>query len=183
MMACGHAANATSNGKPCCVICHGDPKSRQVVTEPDLTGRVAKCSYGDKTTKSSTSLPFFEYLGEGSETAKQKCKCGYRFNAHLPFWEASIKVVRRWFDIENHEELVSRRFHAKREDRIDSAQKEADKFRAMMSEGHRAETRVKSVELLKVESSYVDGLCKCKKFEPIGAQEYDRYYCGCHGWD
>ena len=52
MMKCGHAANATHKGKdgvdsPCCVICFmvvGDA-STQVATPPDLTGRMASCSY------------------------------------------------------------------------------------------------------------------------------------------
>jgi hypothetical protein len=47
MMKCGHAANATDQeGKPCCVICAGiDPGYNQIVQSPDLTGRMAKCSY------------------------------------------------------------------------------------------------------------------------------------------
>lgn len=25
--------------------------------------------------------------------------------------------------------------------------------------------------------------CKCKQFAPKGDQGFDRFYCGCHGWD
>jgi len=24
---------------------------------------------------------------------------------------------------------------------------------------------------------------KCNNYKPSGAREFDRYYCGCHGWD
>jgi hypothetical protein len=72
MMKCGHAANATSGGKPACAICM---TTETATTQPDLTGRVARCSYprpgkyGDTDYKtahttgvpSSTNLPFFAY--------------------------------------------------------------------------------------------------------------------------
>lgn len=25
--------------------------------------------------------------------------------------------------------------------------------------------------------------CKCRKFVPKGTHEFDRFYCGCNGWD
>lgn len=25
--------------------------------------------------------------------------------------------------------------------------------------------------------------CRCKKFEAKGPHEFDKFYCGCHGWD
>jgi hypothetical protein len=63
MMKCGHAANGTTHsGKPCCVICAGiHPGADVVVDEPDLTGRVAKCSDCGCEVKSDMGLPFFEY--------------------------------------------------------------------------------------------------------------------------
>jgi hypothetical protein len=183
MMGCGHAANATSNGKPCCVICLEDPKSRQIVEGPDLTGRMAKCSYGDTTVKSSTNLAFFKYKGDGSQESLNKCECGYWFIGHLPYWEARIKVVRRWFKIENNEDVTSRRFHATKETKDAEAEIKADFFRAQMGESHREETRVKSVEILDVLPTYLPGGRACKKFTPVGPQEHDEYYCGCHGWD
>lgn len=48
MMKCGHAANATSNGKPSCVICHGISDGKNLIiddTPPDLAGRTARCSF------------------------------------------------------------------------------------------------------------------------------------------
>lgn len=52
--------------------------------EPDLTGRVARCTYGcGSESPSSKNLAFFEYLGEGSREAQTKCKnCGYAEVAH-----------------------------------------------------------------------------------------------------
>lgn len=47
MMKCGHAANATREGQPVCVICFGIVPGADVVDDspPDLTGRFAICSY------------------------------------------------------------------------------------------------------------------------------------------
>lgn len=46
MMACGHTANATSDGKPSCVICAGiRPGAMQVVESPNLDGRMARCAH------------------------------------------------------------------------------------------------------------------------------------------
>lgn len=66
MMACGHAAQGTDGtGSPVCVICFGKPEATQVATDPDLTGRTARCSYyGSKCRSeqpSSTSLAFFKH--------------------------------------------------------------------------------------------------------------------------
>ena len=63
MMKCGHAANATMNGKPVCAICAGINPLATVVDEapPSLEGRTAACSYCRKEVPSSTNLPFFSY--------------------------------------------------------------------------------------------------------------------------
>lgn len=63
MMKCGHASNATKNGKPCCVICIGlTPDAEIVADTPDLTGRIARCSYCKKEAPSSLGLAFFLHL-------------------------------------------------------------------------------------------------------------------------
>jgi len=84
-MGCGHAANAVDeNGRPACAICAGiNPGSDAlVIPPPDLTGREARCGCG-RTEPSSTSLPFFEFRGEGSRLALDRCKhCGYSLVAH-----------------------------------------------------------------------------------------------------
>jgi hypothetical protein len=61
MMKCGHAANATTKGKPCCAICTGIRSGWNEIDEhaPSLDGRMAKCTCG-KTVPSSMSLAFFE---------------------------------------------------------------------------------------------------------------------------
>lgn len=83
MMQCGHAANATCEGKPCCAICTGSPGATLVAETPNLEGRQARCSYCNSTQPSSTKLAFFEYRGPGSQSASQSCKCGYHWAAHV----------------------------------------------------------------------------------------------------
>ena len=68
---------------------------------PDLTGRMARCTYdpntdatsghtgryaaGPSLKPSSEGLPFFEYLGPGSRYATESCgHCGYNLAAHDP---------------------------------------------------------------------------------------------------
>lgn len=86
MMLCGHQANATTEGKPCCVICAGDPRAYQVAGAPNLTGRQARC-YCGKTVQSVAdgTLAFFEFKGEGSREAMERCghdKCFFFKGVH-----------------------------------------------------------------------------------------------------
>jgi len=82
MMRCGHAANATNEGKPCCCICSGLSGDDWKVTcdEPDLSGRVAKCAYNNtvgmckSTAPSSTELAFFEHKPD-CEFDRYYCGC------------------------------------------------------------------------------------------------------------
>ena len=79
MMKCGHSANATIKGRPCCALCFGINIGAIVVDDspPSLEGREACCSYrrpgrygaqggetravGHGWVKSSPELAFFEY--------------------------------------------------------------------------------------------------------------------------
>jgi hypothetical protein len=65
MMKCGHAANATSNGKPSCVICAGISGELNMIIDdnpPNLEGRMSHCAYRCGVVKpSSTKLAFFSY--------------------------------------------------------------------------------------------------------------------------
>jgi hypothetical protein len=81
MMECGHAANATTEGNPCCAICFMlDPGATVVsVSPPSLEGRIAVCPHCKKTKPSSPELAFFEYRGPGSDNCS---KCGYKAVAH-----------------------------------------------------------------------------------------------------
>jgi hypothetical protein len=101
-------------------------------SKPDLTGRMAKCTYSHANPKgrqrpekspvpSSFDLAFFEYCGEGSREATELCKCGYHKVAH---------------------------------------EKNGGKCPA--------NSRTKPPS---------------RKFTPKGPQEFDRFYCGCFGWD
>lgn len=92
MMACGHAANAVSNGKPVCVICSGLSNAAETVVEtPNLEGRMAVCSYARNgkphtggsrqrfvgapaPVPSSTNLPFFKRVPDG-EFDEYYCGC------------------------------------------------------------------------------------------------------------
>lgn len=61
----------------------GVHQCEEVVEPPDLTDRMARCSYGDHGRKpSSLDLAFFEYRGDGSRWATEICKCGYTKSAH-----------------------------------------------------------------------------------------------------
>jgi len=86
MMKCGHAANATHNGGPACVICAPAPAAYEVnEAPPSLVGRKSQCGYrphGHSVKDSTPDLPFFEYRGEGSREATLICKCGYHKTAH-----------------------------------------------------------------------------------------------------
>lgn len=62
-MKCGHQSNSTTaQGKPACAICIGITPNAEIEGDvPDLTGRVAICSYCSKTETSRVTLPFWEY--------------------------------------------------------------------------------------------------------------------------
>lgn len=78
MMKCGHAANATKDDKPCCVICYGlTPGAGEIDSSPpNLGGRQARCPSCGRTQPSSPNLAFYEYRGAGSEYARQCKNCG-----------------------------------------------------------------------------------------------------------
>ena len=98
--------------------------------KPDLSGRVAQCTYSHKNptsrqspgpspVKSDWTLAFFEYCGPGSREATEICKCGMAKVAH-------------------------------------------DKAGGSCPNAKKSPSR---------------------KFEPKGDQGFDRFYCGCFGWD
>jgi len=82
MMKCGHAANATSEGKPVCAICVGMKPGADEIDQspPSLAGRKAICAYshganGDRgETDSRTNLPFFEHR-PNEATDRYYCGC------------------------------------------------------------------------------------------------------------
>lgn len=69
LMLCGHSANShiqvDDTEIECCAICY--PKEESVVpaNEPDLTGRIAICTYCYKKCESRLTLPFFHYRPNG----------------------------------------------------------------------------------------------------------------------
>ena len=74
MMACGHSANATCDGKSVCAICYGLTEGATVVVEtPNFEGRVAQCGCCSQTVPSSDKLAFFEH---NPDSAKDRFYCG-----------------------------------------------------------------------------------------------------------
>ena len=202
MMKCGCAGQATCSGRdgkifdppiPACII----HDCIEVADAPNLAGRIAKCSYsgcqtnprkcthygnygpdGRSEAPSSLDLPFFEYLGEGSRESTEKCKCGMAWIAHQPRWEIKINVARRWYKTDPYIAVMNRQFHAPVELSSQKAESEADFFR---KQTHNAETKVYSAEVVSV--AEIRNPTKCKQFVPKGPSEFDKYYCGCNGWD
>jgi len=74
MMTCGHAANAKRWAEGTWVDCCGICSCVEVAETPDLTGRVAKCSYGGKPVPSSTDLAFFKHRPD-QEFDEYYCGC------------------------------------------------------------------------------------------------------------
>jgi len=86
MMQCGHEANALrDDNDPACVICAPDEKAYALaVSEPDLTGRMAKCVYAPKggthkkcqqeRPSSTKGLAFFEHR-PGAPLDSYYCGC------------------------------------------------------------------------------------------------------------
>ena len=72
LMTCGHAANATCEGKPACVICNCTEVSKE---KPSLKGRNAKCGYCQKTVDSNWNLPFFELSKNHNRNDRYYCGC------------------------------------------------------------------------------------------------------------
>ena len=71
IMKCGHTANATCEGKPCCVICNCFEIEDN---KPNLEGRMAKCTECGHVTQSRYDLPFFLYR-EDKDTDEYYCGC------------------------------------------------------------------------------------------------------------
>ncbi len=66
MMMCGHAANSTHAGKPCCVLCFPHHKSLEINPQPpELKDRKAVCLSCQRGVPSSTGLAFFEHRPQG----------------------------------------------------------------------------------------------------------------------
>lgn len=78
MMKCGHAANAIKMGtnEPVCVICFGIVAGAdEIADSPDLTGRKARCAYGNHAiVDSSPDLAFFEHKPE-KQMDEYYCGC------------------------------------------------------------------------------------------------------------
>jgi hypothetical protein len=97
LMQCGHTAQGhDEKGNPVCVICAGLDERALIPAKvaPDLTDRYAECGYAQSDPQhhspvpSAFTLAFFEYRGEGSRDAIERCKhCGYNEVAH-----AGLKV-------------------------------------------------------------------------------------------
>ena len=187
LMKCGCVSQGVCSGRngvtfdppiPACIVheCY-DPADEK----PNLDGRIAQCAYlpkGHAPKPSSLDLAFFEFQGEGSPAATDKCKCGYAWIAHQPRWAASIKVKRRWYKIDPQESVMTREFHAPPDLKEKRAEIEADFFR---KQTHSENTKVYSAEVTSIRGT--KNPLKCREFKAHGPHEFDKYYCGCRGWD
>jgi len=189
-MKCGHSAHAIDKeGKPCCVICRGDPRSEIVDTPPDLTNRLAKCGCGN-TRESSLGLAFFQYKGQGSYASQNTCKlCSYHLNAHFPKWEYQILMVRDWFKHKKMQDEEKRTEHMPNRQSIEiyvEARIEYllnQKPLQFSSGEHKGEDATKIHE---ARLDYIKGPLPSARghdFIPYGPYKYDDFYCGCRGWD
>ena len=194
MLACGCAAHAKQKvgdeWVPSCVV----HNCTEQIKPPELNGRLARCDCG-KTVPSSMRLAFFVFQGDGSPTATEKCKCGAISRLHLPHWEATIKVARRWFKIERYESTTTKSIHAADEDEAKLwAEAEVQRwwrmgdgklFNSETREYEDGLTKVNEVELLSLRRTPTPRyhIRVCSTFKASGAAEFDRYYCGCRGWN
>lgn len=83
IMACGCAANSklvTKDGEVDACVVHGT--SEVAAQQPQLQSRKARCCGPGTIVDSRPDLPFFEFRGEGSFDATERCKCGYMQGAH-----------------------------------------------------------------------------------------------------
>lgn len=71
MMRCGHAANATRDGEPVCVICSGiSPGADEIDPDPpSLDGRTMVCAQCGSERASDPSAAFFESRPERATDA------------------------------------------------------------------------------------------------------------------
>lgn len=84
LLSCGCRANGEFEGKPTCAIHFGVVHNIHVVETPNLAGRIARCDCGSEQ-PSNVELPFFEFRGVDSPSAKNNCGVcgGYAWVAHL----------------------------------------------------------------------------------------------------
>jgi hypothetical protein len=163
----------------------------------DLSQRKARCAYyGGRPHKNECSadgcragscqcerpsdpatLPFFEYLGPGSPDSVGRCVCGFYEIAHAPLWTAHLDVDREWYKVGRKIHQHPRTFHAWPDDKEVAAEREANFFRGMTH----GEARVYGVVVTAITPARSD--MKCRTFKAKGPAEYDKFYCGCHGWD
>jgi hypothetical protein len=156
--------------------------------KPSLAGRMAKCSYSHSNparykqhgpVPSSYDLAFFQYNGPGSQRAEETCVCGYTRVAHYPRWRASIKYAQRWYKIERREGV--RNVESHQPDENAAHEWANDQVRIWMNWTNNPETKVLEAELISVVK--IPSPLKCREFKAHGPYEFDRFYCGCHGWD
>lgn len=180
MMVCGCRAMAhRSDGTPSCFTHDCDEVSS---VQPDLTGRVARCTYRDCKSErpSSPDLAFFVYRGAGSYVAATMCaRCTYAIQAHWPKWKLKLHIERRWFKHEHTTQKWDTTGHQRDGAAAKAwAEREADRFRAMKQH----DTEVFSATVEKLES-VPNEITRTHAFTAHGPWDTDEFYCGCKGWD
>lgn len=180
VMACGctsHAKRKTEDGYvPACIV---HDCIEVLDDQPDLIGRTAFCAYGKHAEKpSSPELPFFEYHGPGSASARELCECRKHRSLHHPTWTATIRSVRRWFKYERFEE--DRKVKSGQPTEEAAKAWAAKEVEIWLNWSKNPETKILEAEL----TSLVKGPPSINHpFKARGALPHDKYYCGCYGWD
>lgn len=93
MMKCGHAAQGVDvGGNPVCVICWPDPRARQPVEAPDLSGRRARCDYYDPYKRRRHgcgwyAARWFSFYPRPADAVPGACCCETDSSIDLPFFE------------------------------------------------------------------------------------------------
>lgn len=205
MMACGCRANCM--GKPAGY--KGDPIPACVIhncftvaeIQPDLTKRVARCTYYGKTTRRSECnykgdvkengiwicrceqpsgvLPFFKYKGPGSYSANTNCKhCSFHIKAHWPRWKWTIITTHDWYKMKD---VVQRKDYCEHAEDEMSARLTLERFINNAKHSMSPETKVHKVTYEMFAGPYNSG--RDHEFEAHGEYEFDEFYCGCHSWN
>ena len=171
MMVCGHAANATVDGQPGCAIC---TETRVASSAPDLTGRRARCSCGVERPSDPDTLAFFEFLGAGSREAVEHCQCGMHKVAHATEFSVVVRLKLKGGRMQERK-LVRER--AANVAAVPARARElADALLARTIGAVDATFDLPHITQRNIAAP-------CTEFVAKGAAAFDRFYCGCRGWD
>lgn len=208
-MICGCKAMAQKDGEPYCLI-HNVSEIDHEMTKR-LEGRTARCAYYGKEHRkceclyngcieedkkmicrceqpSTKALPFFQYMGPESMAAQMDCKvCSYKWNAHLPRWNYVLLLRRDWYKKKDITSDYEKTVHKIDRTHLDEyLEKEIERMMRQSKSpstinGSPSKTVIHEITIKSIKGPLPSG--RGHDFEPHGAYEYDKFYCGCHSWN